>query len=45
MLNFEITSLWYFANILVHIAPNYRKLDIFKIYTKWAVEKCQRLNF
>ena len=45
MLTFKITSSWYFANILVHISPNNKKFDIFKIYIKWAVEKCPRWNF
>ena len=45
MLTFKISSLWYFANISVRISPNTKKLDIFKIYTKWAVEKCPRGNF
>ena len=35
----------YFANISVQISPNNKKLDIFKIYTKGAVEKCPRWNF
>ena len=45
MLAFKISSLRYFANIWVHISPHTKKLDIFKIYTKWAVEKCPRGNF
>ena len=36
----------YFDNISFHISPpNNKKLDIFKIYTKWAVEKCLIWNF
>ena len=35
----------YFANISVQISPNNKKLDIFKIYMKWAVEKCPRWKF
>ena len=45
MLTFEMISLQYFANITVQISPNNKKLDIFKIYTKWAVEKCPRWSF
>ena len=45
MLTFKFTSSWYFANISVHISPNNKNLDIFKIYMKWAVEKCPRWNF
>ena len=45
MLTFKITSLWYLANISVYISPDNEKLDIFKIYTKWAVEKCTIWNF
>ena len=40
MLTFEMTSYQYFANISIPISPNNKNLDIFKIYTKWAVEKC-----
>ena len=29
MLTFKIPSLWYFANISVHISPNNKKLEIF----------------
>ena len=35
----------YFGNILVKISPNNNKMDIFRIYTKRAIEKCQRWNF
>ena len=35
----------YFANILVQILRNNKKLDIFRIYTKWAVVKCPIWNF
>ena len=45
MLNFEMTSLKYFDNISFHISLNDKKLDISKIYTKWAVEKCPIWNF
>ena len=45
MLTFEMISPQYFANISVQISENNKKLDIFKIYTKWAVEKCLRLDF
>ena len=40
-----MTSLYYFANISFHISPNDKKMDISKIYTKWAVEKCPEWNF
>ena len=30
MLTFKITSLWYFANISVHISPNNKKLKFLK---------------
>ena len=40
-----MTSLYYFDNISFYISPKDRKLDISKIYTKWAVEKCPRWNF
>ena len=39
-----MTSLQYFDNISFHISPNNKKLDISKIYTKWAVEKCPSRN-
>ena len=45
MLTFEMISPQYFANISVKISPNNKKLDFFKIYTKWAVEKSPRWNF
>ena len=45
MLTFKIISPLYFANILVHISPNDKKLDIFKICIKWALEKCSGWNF
>ena len=45
MLSFEMTSLKYFDNISFHISPNDKKLDISKIYMKWAVEKCPIWNF
>ena len=38
-------SLQCFGYISVQISPNNKNLDIFKIYTKWAVEKCPRWNF
>ena len=34
-----------FDNISFHISPNNEKLDISKIYTKWAVEKSPIWNF
>ncbi len=40
-----MTSQQYFANISVQISLNNKELDIFKIYTKRAVEKCPRWNF
>ena len=45
MFTFKMVSLLYFANILVQISLNNKKLDIFKIFTKWAVEKSPRWNF
>ena len=45
MLNLKMTSLQYFDNISFHISPNNKKLDISKIYTKWAVEKYPIQNF
>ena len=42
---FKMTLLWYFANISVQILPNNKKVDIFKLYTEMAVEKCPRWNF
>ena len=39
---FKMTSNQYFANISFQILPNNKKIDIFKIYTKNAVEKCSR---
>ena len=38
MLSFKMTSLYYFDNISFYISPKNKKLDISKIYTKWAVE-------
>ena len=38
-------SLQYFANKSVQISPNNNKMDIFKIFTKRAVEKCPIWNF
>ena len=38
MLSFKMTSLQYVDNISFHILPNNKKLDISKIYMKWAVE-------
>ena len=35
----------YFGNILVKISPNNIKMDIFRIYTEEAIEKCQKWNF
>ena len=35
----------YFGNILFKISPNNNKMDIFRIYTERAIEKCQRRNF
>ena len=40
MLSFEMTSLQYFDNISFYISPKNKNLDISKIYTKWAAEKC-----
>ena len=37
-----MTSHQYFANISIHIPPNNKQIDIFKIYTKWPFEKCPR---
>ena len=34
-----------FANISVHILPNNKNLDIFKIYMERAIEKCPRWIF
>ena len=34
-----MTSLWYFDNISFHILLYNKKMDVSKIYTKWAVEK------
>ena len=45
MLTIPMPSLQYFENISVQISPNNKKMDIFEIYTKRAVEKCPRLNF
>ena len=39
MLTFNISSLWYFANISVHISQNNKKLDIF-----WKMSKMEFLN-
>ena len=35
----------YFGNILVKILPNNDKMNIFRIYTESAIEKCLRQNF
>ena len=40
-----MNTLQYFRNISVQISSNNKKLDIFEICTKRAVEKCPRLNF
>ena len=40
-----MTSLQYFDNISFYISPKNKKLNISKIYTKWAVEKCPIWNF
>ena len=45
MLTFEMIAPQYFANISVQISPNNKNLDIFKIYTNWAVEKYPTWNF
>ena len=45
MLTFEITSLSYFDNISLKILPYNNKMDIFRIYTKRAVEKCPLSTF
>ena len=45
MLSFKMTSLQYFDNISFYISPKNKKMDISKIYTKWAVEKCPIWNF
>ena len=44
-LSFKMTSLYHFVNISCHISPNTNKMDISKIYVKWAVEKCPIWNF
>ena len=45
MLTIPMPSLQYFGNISVQISPNNKKMDIFEIYTKRAVEKCPRWIF
>ena len=45
MLTFQMPYLQYFGNISIQISPNIKKLYIFEIYTKRAVEKCPRWNF
>ena len=45
MLTFKMTTMFYFGNISVKISPNNNKMDIFRIYTERAVEKCPRWNF
>ena len=40
MLTCKMTSLYHFCNILVKIWPNNKRMDISKIYTERAVEKC-----
>ena len=40
-----MTSLQYLVNISVQISLNNKTLDIYQIYTKRYVEKCQRWNF
>ena len=40
-----MTYMQYFDDISFHISPNNKKLDISKIYAKWAVEKCSIWNF
>ena len=40
-----MTSSQYFGNILVKILPNDNKMDILRIYTERAIEKCQRWDF
>ena len=45
MFSFKMTSLYCFVNISFHISLNTNKMDISKIYVKWAVEQCQIWNF
>ena len=45
MLILKMTSLSYFGNISVQISLNVKKLDIFKIYTKRAVDPKEAEKF
>ena len=45
ILTFKMTSLYYFGNNLIQVSPINKKMDIFKIYTERAVEKCPRWIF
>ena len=40
-----MTSLLYFGNISVEILSNNNKMNLFRIYTEKAVEKCPKIVF